>query len=54
MVVDTNNFDILLRLDFLIEIDHAIIDVERELIQVCYGSVGILRFPFLNVTLQFS
>jgi hypothetical protein len=53
MVVDTTNFDILL-LNFLIKIDHAIIDVERELIQVCYGSVGILRCPFFNVTLQFS
>lgn len=36
MIVDTNNYDILLGLDFLIKIS-AIVDVERGLIQVKHG-----------------
>jgi predicted aspartyl protease len=36
MVVDTNNYDILLELDFLIKIG-AIMDVERGLIQMRHG-----------------
>jgi len=36
MVVDTNNYDVLFRLDFLIKIG-VIMDVERGLIQVKHG-----------------
>jgi predicted aspartyl protease len=43
MVVDTDNYDVLLGLDFLIKIG-AIVDVERGLIQVRHGPGRMLRY----------
>jgi hypothetical protein len=51
MVVDTNSYDILLGLDFLIKIG-AIVDVERGLIQVRHGlgtNVEVLPLTMVNM-----
>jgi hypothetical protein len=51
MVVDTNSYDVLLGLDFLIKIG-AIIDVERGLIQVRHGpgtNVEVLPLTMVNM-----
>ncbi len=51
MVVDTNNYDVLLGLDFLIKIG-AIVDVERGLIQVRRGpgaDVEVLPLTMVNL-----
>jgi hypothetical protein len=51
MVVDTNNYDVLLGLDFLIKIG-AIVDVERGLIQVRHGpgsDVEVLPLTMVNM-----
>jgi len=51
MVVDTNSYDVLLRLDFLIKIG-AIVDVERGLIQVRHGpgaNVEVLPLTMVNM-----
>jgi hypothetical protein len=51
MVVDTNSYDVLLGLDFLIKIG-AIVDVERSLIQVRHGpgaNVEILPLTMVNL-----
>ncbi len=51
MVVDTNNYDILLGLDFLINIG-AIVDVEQSLIQVKHGpraNVDVLPLTMVNL-----
>jgi hypothetical protein len=51
MVVDTDNYDVLLGLDFLIKIG-AIVDVERGLIQVRHGpgtNVEVLPLTMLNM-----
>jgi hypothetical protein len=51
MVVDTNNYDVLLGLDFLIKIG-AIVDVERGLIQVRHSpraNVEILPLIMVNL-----
>ncbi len=51
MVVDTNNYDVLLGLDFLIKI-RAIVDVERRLIQVRRGlgpDVEVLPLTMVNM-----
>jgi hypothetical protein len=51
MVVDTNSYDILLGLDFLIKIG-AIVDVERSLIQVRHGpgaNVEVLPLTMVNL-----
>ncbi len=51
MVVDMNNYDVLLGLDFLIKIG-AIVDVERGLIQVRHGpgaNVEVLPLTMLNL-----
>ncbi len=56
MVVNTNNYDILLRLDFLIKIS-AIMDVEQGLIQVRHGSganVEILPLIMVNMLQKMS
>ncbi len=43
MVVDTNNYDVLLGLDFLIKIG-VIVDVEQGLIQVRHGPRGNVEY----------
>jgi len=51
MVVDTNSYDVLLGLDFLIKIG-AIVDVERGLIQVRHGpgaNVEVLPLTMVNL-----
>jgi hypothetical protein len=51
MVVDTDSYDVLLRLDFLIKIG-AIVDVERGLIQVRHGprtNVEVLPLTMVNM-----
>jgi hypothetical protein len=51
MVVDTNNYDVLLGLDFLMKIS-AIMDVERGLIQVRHGpsaNVEVLPLKMVNL-----
>jgi len=51
MVVDTDNYDVLLGLDFLIKIG-AIVDVERGLIQVRHGlgsDVEVLPLTMVNM-----
>lgn len=51
MVVDTDSYDVLLGLDFLIKIG-AIVDVERGLIQVRHGSganVEVLPLTMVNL-----
>ncbi len=51
MVVDTDSYDVLLGLDFLIKIG-AIVDVERGLIQVRHGpgaNVEILPLTMVNL-----
>ncbi len=51
MVVDTNSYDVLFGLDFLIKIG-AIVDVERGLIQVRYGprgNVKVLPLTMVNM-----
>jgi len=51
MVVDTDNYDVLLGLDFLIKIG-AIVDVERGLIQVRHGpgtNVEVLPLTMVNM-----
>jgi hypothetical protein len=51
MVVDTDSYDVLLRLDFLIKIG-AIVDVERGLIQVRHGpgaDVEVLPLTMVNM-----
>ncbi len=51
MVVDTDSYDVLLGLDFLIKIG-AILDVERGLIQVRHGlgaNVEVLPFTMVNL-----
>jgi hypothetical protein len=51
MVVDMDNYDVLLGLDFLIKIG-AIVDVERGLIQVRHGlgaSVEVLPLTMVNL-----
>jgi predicted aspartyl protease len=51
MVVDTNSYDVLLGLDFLIKIG-AIVDVERGLIQVRHGprtNVEVLPLTMVNM-----
>ncbi len=51
MVVNTNNYDVLLGLDFLIKIG-AIVDVERGLIQVRHGlgaNVEVLPLTMVNM-----
>jgi hypothetical protein len=51
MVVDTNNYDVLLGLDFLIK-NGAIVDVERGLIQVRHGpgtNVEVLPLTMVNM-----
>ncbi len=51
MVVDTDNYDVLLGLDFLIKIE-AIVDVERGLIQVRHGpgaNVEMLPLTMVNL-----
>lgn len=64
MVVDTNNYDVSLRFDFLIKIG-AMVDVEHGLIQVKQGlgcnvqvlpltMVNILQIVIKNVTLSYS
>jgi hypothetical protein len=50
MVVDTNGYDVLLGLDFLMKIG-AVVDVERGLIQVRYGPgthVEVLPLTVVN------
>jgi hypothetical protein len=51
MVVDTDSYDVLLGLDFLIKID-AIVDVERGLIRVRHGpgaNVEVLPLTMVNL-----
>ncbi len=51
MVVDTNNYDVLLGLDFLIKIG-AMVDVEHGLIQVRQGldcNVQVLPLNMVNM-----
>jgi hypothetical protein len=51
MIVDTNSYDMLLGLDFLIKIG-AIVDVERGLIQVRHGpgsNVEVLPLTVVNM-----
>jgi len=51
MVVDTNNYDVLLRFDFLIKIG-AMVDVEHGLIQVKQGlgcNVQVLPLTMVNI-----
>ncbi len=51
IVIDTNSYDILLGLDFLIKIG-AIVDVERGLIQVRHGpraNVEVLPLTMVNL-----
>jgi len=51
MVVDTNNYDVLLGLDFLMKIG-AVVDVERGLIQVRHGpgtNVEVLPLTMVNL-----
>jgi hypothetical protein len=51
MVVDTDSYDVLLGLDFLIKIG-AIVDVERGLIQVRHGpgaNVEVLPLTMVNL-----
>jgi hypothetical protein len=51
MVVDTDSYDVLLGLDFLIKIT-AIVDVERGLIQVRHGpgaNVEVLPLTMVNL-----
>jgi hypothetical protein len=51
MVVDTDSYDVLLGLDFLIKIG-AIVDVERGLIQVRHGpraQVEVLPLTMVNM-----
>ncbi|CAK9225794.1 unnamed protein product [Sphagnum troendelagicum] len=51
MVVDTDSYDVLLGLDFLIKIE-AIVDVERGLIQVRHGpgaNVEVLPLTMVNL-----
>jgi hypothetical protein len=51
MVVDTDSYDVLLSLDFLIKIG-AIVDVERSLIQVRHGpgaNVEVLPLTMVNL-----
>jgi len=51
MVVDTNSYDVLLGLDFLIK-NGAIVDVERGLIQVRHGpgtNVEVLPLTMVNM-----
>jgi hypothetical protein len=51
MVVDTDNYDVLLRFDFLIKIG-AVVDVERGLIQVKQGlgsNVQVLPLNMVNM-----
>jgi predicted aspartyl protease len=51
MVVDTDSYDVLFRLDFLIKIS-AIVDVERGLIQVRHGlgaQVEVLPLTMVNM-----
>jgi hypothetical protein len=48
LVVDTNSYDLLLGLDFLIKIG-AIIDVEKGVIQVCNGPIMEMEVLPLNV-----
>jgi hypothetical protein len=50
MVVDTDGYDVLLGLDFLMKIE-AVVDVERGLIQVRYGPgahVEVLPLTVVN------
>jgi hypothetical protein len=51
MVVNTNSYDLLLGLDFLIKIG-AIVDVEQDLIQVRHGlwaNVEVLPLIMVNL-----
>jgi hypothetical protein len=51
MVVDTNSYDVLLGLDFLMKIE-AVVDVERGLIQVRHGpgtNVEVLPLTMVNL-----
>jgi hypothetical protein len=51
MVVDTNSYDVLLGLDFLMKIG-AVVDVERGLIQVRHGpgtNVEVLPLTMVNL-----
>jgi hypothetical protein len=51
MVMDTNSYDVLLGLDFLMKIG-AIVDVERGLIQVRHGpgtNVEVLPLTMVNL-----
>jgi hypothetical protein len=56
MVVDTNGYDVLLGLDFLMKIG-AVIDVERGLIQVRHGpgtNVEVLPLTVVNLLQKMS
>ncbi len=56
MIVDTNNYDILLGLDFLIKID-AIVSVKQGLIQVRHGpktNVKVLPLIMVNMLQSMS
>jgi hypothetical protein len=56
MVVDTDNYDVLLGLDFLMKIE-AIVDVERGLIQVKNGpgaNVEVLPLTMVNLMQKMS
>jgi hypothetical protein len=56
MVVDTDSYDVLLGLDFLIKIG-AIMDVERGLIQVRHGpgaNVEVLPLTMVNLLQQIN
>jgi hypothetical protein len=51
MIVDTDNYDVLLGLDFLMKIG-AIVDVERGLLQVRHGpgtNVEVLPLTMVNL-----
>jgi hypothetical protein len=48
MVVDTNNYDILLGLDFLIKIG-IVLDIEQSLIQIKQGYGENVQIPPLNM-----
>ncbi len=56
MVVDTNGYDVLLGLDFLMKIG-AVVDVERGLIQVRHGpgtNVEVLPLTVVNLLQRMS
>ncbi len=47
MIMDTDNYDLLVRLDFHIKIN-VVVDVEKGLIQVRQGLRNIIQIPPLN------